>query len=139
MAQSLETPPEPLVIVQSAIVRDVVESGDLLAVGVYNIGSMTSPASHTGATFQARLVSGQGDLPGVATLAPFYDLATTSVDLSGTPDGWGIRDVPRVQASVRRRSRERDCDDHAAGRRLGLFRLDGRTELRYGHLVRRAA
>ena len=89
MAQSQETPPEPLVIVQSVIVRDVVEPGDLLAVGVYNIGSMTSPASQTGATFQARLVSGQGDLPGVATLAPFYDLATTSVDLSGTPDGWG--------------------------------------------------
>ena len=89
MAQPLETPPDPLVIVQSAIVRDVVEPGDLLAVGVYNIGSMTSPASQTGATFQARLVSGQGDLPGVATLAPFYDLATTSVDLSGTPDGWG--------------------------------------------------
>ena len=37
------------------------------------------------ATFQARLVSGQGHLLGVATLAPFYDLATTSVGLSGTP------------------------------------------------------
>lgn len=65
----------------------------------------------------------------MATLAPFYDLATTSVDLSGTPDGWGIRDVLGVQASVRSRSRERDRDDHAAGRRLGLFRLDGRTDV----------
>ena len=63
--------------------------GDLLAVGVYNIGSTAQPASQTVATFQARLVSGQGDLLGVATLAPFYDLATTSVDLAGTPDGWG--------------------------------------------------
>ena len=106
MARPLETPPDPLVIVQSAIVRDVVEPGDLLAVGVYNIGSMTSPASQTVATFQARLVSGQGDLLGVATLAPFYDLATTSVDLSGTLDGWGYGVFSRVRPACRVRGRE---------------------------------
>ena len=55
MAQPQETPPDPLVIVQSAIVRDVVEPGDLLAVGVYNIGSMTSPASQTNQRPQTKI------------------------------------------------------------------------------------
>ena len=89
VAQALETPPDPVAIQRAAVVRDAVEDGDLLAVGLYDIGSTTQPSNQTVATFQAQLVSGQGNLLGVATLAPLYDLATTSVDLSGTPDGWG--------------------------------------------------
>ena len=103
MAQSQETPPDPLVIVQSAIVRDVVEPGDLLAVGVYNIGSMTSPSGDVPSAAGER--AGRPARRGNArALLRSRNHERRLVRHAGRV---GVRGVLGVQASVRRRSRER--------------------------------